>query len=204
MAVEGILVMGNLSPKPLHMISDWTRKSGPFGPPPVDLALLASDQDPAWCALAEIPFARNRVGMTHLQWHVPRVQQEEFVFDVWMRAPPGQRITQAVLIYLSAVTKLPLDDVYYPKLWENPSRASQYEKRYDAVITRLSCDVKALLPEDGVEWVHSRMEVRSLRNRRLDMIMTVRNVAGQVLMISNFMMAVHEFEQKSNASRSRI
>ncbi|TGJ82978.1 hypothetical protein E0Z10_g5806 [Xylaria hypoxylon] len=147
------------------------------------------------------------------------------VLDMWIRAASGERMTQAVLPYV--VDSFPLTVHAYlaaPELREllmgppsdrdrkpgssgknktsktnDRDEEGQIEARmslwFPTVVMNL--EVKAALPEEGVEWLNVRVTSKQIKDGRFDLDVLVRDVEGEIIALSHQVALILSMERNT-------
>ncbi|EAW11809.1 thioesterase family protein [Aspergillus clavatus NRRL 1] len=167
--------------------------SGPEGR--VDLqALGTSGRDEQWVRLAA-PFPLFRRATQHVEFFGPDpALGKPRVVDQWARFRPGGntqgRWTDEAVAFLADMFPMVLDGFDTAATeggGEAKDTATQKgpQARYWYPTVTLNIDFKKRLPADGVEWLYSRVQTRSVRNGRMDLDVTVLDAQGEVVALSN-------------------
>jgi hypothetical protein len=144
------------------------------------------------------------------------------VLDMWVNLASGERITQSALPFVvdsfphSLVTFLASSEIQ-KRMSAQKKPAKQAEKE-DAGAPKgvapergqpsaswwcptvaLNLEVKALLPEEGVEWLAVRVTSKQIRNGRLDIESVVRDAGGGLVAIGHQVLMV--VDMKRNMQR---
>lgn len=163
-------------------------------PPPVKLALLAQDRDAEWAAAGSMPFAGFRQATKKTQFYYPRRGQEHpRTADEWIRFRNGERWTNATLGYVADMWLMPIESFIARESAGGAGGAGAIEggqavkKRtanfwYPTV--SLNLDIKKPLPEDGVEWLFSRVETKQIKNGRMDLEVVIFDATGDIVALS--------------------
>ena len=64
----------------------------------------------------------------------------------------------------------------------------------------LSLDIKKRLPDEGVEWLFSRIEAKQIRNGRMDYQISILDEGGDLVALSNHVLLVVGLERNVNRS----
>lgn len=112
------------------------------------------------------------------------------VLDMWIRPESGERITQSTLVYV-------VDSFLYnlhtflgapelPKLTKVSRDTPRENQRTNLTFLTLvmNLEVKAALPEEGVEWLALRVLSKQIRNGIFDLDVLIRDVNGGIVATS--------------------
>ncbi|KAI0386720.1 thioesterase family protein [Hypomontagnella monticulosa] len=190
-------------------------------PPIPDFEVLKSkDADDKW-ERAKVPKSSYSVVRSLHNWCFYTPRQGPLtpgVLDMWIRSAGGERITQGALPYLAdsfpfnlhsflaspemrALLELPKDSEEEART--KGARAELSQKRaglwFPTVVMNL--EAKKTLPEEGVEWLNVRVTSKQIRDGRFDIEVMVRDLEGEMVMLSNQVAMIVEFG-RNTAKRS--
>jgi hypothetical protein len=161
-------------------------------PPPVNLALLAQDRDAEWVAAGSMPFAGFRKATQKTQFYFPRRgQRHPRVSDEWIRLRNGERWTNATLGYVADMWLMPIESFITKEsadgagVSEGGGAANKRTAKFWYPTVLLNLDIKKALPEDGVEWLFSRVETKQIKNGRMDLEVVIFDAAGDIVALSH-------------------
>lgn len=158
-------------------------------PPPVDLAKLKTDSDALW-RWSEVPFAKFRKATAQVKLHLPRAGPvQPNIVDEWICWSNGQNFTQTSIAFVSDM---------FPQIVENFKETNQ---AYWYPTLLLNLDIKKLLPAEGVKWLHVRVEMKQVKNGRMDLGIWVRDAAGELVALSNHVGFVLDASRNTAARR---
>ena len=163
-------------------------------PAPASLALLAEDRDPNWAAQGSMPFAGFRKASEKTQLYFPRGSgnADPRFADEWLRLRNGERWTNATLGYVADMWPMPVEAFITRESADGAAAEGEGEgdvkKRtakfwYPTVL--LNLDIKKPLPEEGVEWLFSRVAVKQIKNGRMDIEVVTLDADGDIVMLSH-------------------
>lgn len=158
-------------------------------PLPVDLALLKQGKDENWAQQGEMPFASFRKASQKTQFHFPRHgQSTRNTADEWVRLTTGENWTNATLGFLVDMFPMPVeaflhDDNPYDVKGSSGSRGKAAKFWYPTLL--LNIDIKKALPDEGVEWLFSRVVTKQIKNGRMDIEITILDEAEEVVALSH-------------------
>lgn len=197
-----------------------TTPAAALPPVPLDFAaLLANGSDDTW--------RKPRLPTTSVfsralrNWHffLPRAGTlAPGVLDVWMRTENGERITQGMLPYV--VDSFPYNLHWYLGAPEAVARLQAAREEEEEETTGrggdspkkdvraslwfptvvLNLEVKAALPEEGVEWLAMRVTSKQIKDGRFDLDVSVRDVDGKLLALSHQVALVLSLERNLKKS----
>jgi hypothetical protein len=160
-------------------------------PLPADLSRLVRDDDENWAQEASLPFAGFRKASEKTTFYFPRRGQTVMrMADEWVRLRNGERWTRASLGYVADMFPMPVE-AFITR--ENAAAAGDLEgdggKKsiakfwYPTVL--LNMDIKKPLPDEGVEWLFSRVAVKQIKNGRMDIEVVTMDAEGDIVMLSH-------------------
>ncbi|KAK2810353.1 hypothetical protein FQN50_003084 [Emmonsiellopsis sp. PD_5] len=166
----------------------------------VDLAKLARDGEDGQWREFEMAFGAVRKAAGHVQFFTSRTRQPGLV-EQWVRFRPYGKLgrwTDASLGYLVDMFPLMLEN-FDERPWEEGRGSGsgngngnggkgKVEKKapaswYPTVL--LNVDFKKKLPAEGVEWLYSRVQMKVMKNGRMDLDLVLLDEMGEVVALSN-------------------
>ncbi|KAH8815256.1 thioesterase-like superfamily-domain-containing protein [Xylogone sp. PMI_703] len=158
-------------------------------PPPVDFKALVENKDRHWAAGGKIPFAQFRKATMMTQFYFPRDGNKDPRFsDEWIRLATGEKWTNAALGYVADMWPMPVErfigsaDPYDANASEK-TKARIARHWYPTLV--LNLDFKKALPDEGVEWLFARVNVKQIKNGRMDLDIIIKDAEGDIVAISN-------------------
>ena len=89
----------------------------------------------------------------------------------------------------------------------NPSRKSKAAKFWYPTLL-LNIDIKKSLPEEGVEWLFSRVVTKQIKNGRMDIEITILDEGGEIVALSQHVALVvgteRNMAERKNGGASKI
>jgi hypothetical protein len=156
-------------------VSFDTGYSLPSPPPSVDLAKLAQDEDENWYFQKEMPFAKFRKASSRVKFHFPRKGQAlKSVADEWLCFRDGSNFTNTSIGFVVDM---------FPQIIESYRDQSQGPFWYPTLL--LNLDVKKALPPAGVKWLAIRVQLKKIRNGRMDLEVHVHDEGGDLVALSH-------------------
>lgn len=144
-------------------------------PPPVDLAKLERNEDPNWKLQDKMPFSNFRRASQKVKWHFPRKGQAlANLADEWLCFADGTNFTN---------TSVGLVADMFPQIVESYRDESQGPFWYPTLL--LNLDVKKALPPEGVKWLAIRVQLKQVKNGRMDLEVHVRDASGELVALSH-------------------
>jgi len=170
----------------------WKLQPAPL---PADLSKFDSDTDANWGERKQWPFADFRKATLNVRSWFPRAgQPASGVIDEWLALKNGENWTNESLG--SVVDTFPQiietyvlgDDPY--SIDNEKSAASKGEKKSGGVgfwypTVLLNLDVKKALPEEGVKYLHVRLQAKQIKNGRFDLEIVVLDEGGDLVALSH-------------------
>lgn len=113
-----------------------------------------------------------------------------FIADSWIRMGenyiPGSPYSNADMV---ATAKKQLDDGWYRREWnedfDETYAGSGYAGAYRWPTMNMSMEIRKLLPEEGVEWVFLRAEIKMMKDGRTTTEIVIRDADMDVIAISH-------------------
>ncbi|TAQ88974.1 hypothetical protein B7494_g2660 [Chlorociboria aeruginascens] len=210
-------VVGYLTNSNIHTetgVSFDTQHS--LSPPalPVDLSLLAQNQDKNWALKEQMPFAGFRKAVTKTEMYFPREgQRRNGTADEWLRFCNREQWTNTSLGFLCDIFPMPVEtflrgaDPYDVRNDREATIHSSKSKFWYPTLL-LNLDVKKVLPEEGVEWLFLRVNTKKIKNGRMDLEMEILDVGGEIVALSHHVAFVlsgaRNLAKRSTAKESMI
>jgi len=196
--VVGTLTQSNLATERGATFDTHWQASPPITPLSSP-AVLASDSDPLWQERREWPQPDFRKACTHVRTWFPRGgQAKPGLYDMWTRfRNPDERWTNASLGYLvdmfpQVLETFVLDGVdrYAPDF---DTRYSEQERKrilgkntaFWFPTLLLNLEVKKALPEEGEEFLFTRIQAKAIRNGRYDLEIVVLDGKREIVALSH-------------------
>ncbi|KAI2611898.1 thioesterase-like superfamily-domain-containing protein [Hypoxylon sp. NC1633] len=190
--VVGYLTQSNMDAESgLSLKTPWLLQPPP-PPPPVDFAaLLAGAEDANWIRdVIEMDAAKFRKISHRARTFLPREgQTTPGLIDEWLRLDSGERFTNESLGFVSD---------FFPLIIHELWRKEHPDKRvpgfwFPTVV--LNLDIKKALPRQGIEWLFVRVQVKNLRNGRMDFEVIILDEAGDIVALSHHVVLVVGMER---------
>ena len=164
-------------------------------PPKADLSKFDSDQDPNWGERRRWPYADFRKATLNVRSWFPRAGQPAAgVIDEWLSLKNGENWTNESLgsvvdTFPQVIETYILGDDPYSIDSEKSPASNDSEKKskvgfwYPTVL--LNLDVKKALPEEGVKYLHVRLQAKQIKNGRFDLEIIVTDEGGDLVALSH-------------------
>ncbi|KAI8966841.1 thioesterase-like superfamily-domain-containing protein, partial [Daldinia sp. FL1419] len=191
-------------------------------PPLPDFEALKSDGiDDTWIE-SKPPQPYNLVRSLQ-NWHlyVPREgAMTPGVLDMWIRLANGERITQGTLAYVADSSPVnlytflvapELRQALEARLNENANKAKPKRTEHEDVKEKnkprpllwlptvvMNLEVKKSLPEEGVEWLATRITSKQIKDGRFDLDMLIRDVGGETVALSYHVAMILSMERNTS------
>lgn len=160
-------------------------------PPSVDLEKLADDKDENWYRQTKMPFASFRKASQRVTWHFPRKGQAgKSLADEWLCFADGSNFTNSSIGFLADM---------FPQLVESHRDQSEGPFWYPTLL--LNLDIKKPVPPEGLKWVAVRVQMKQLRNGRMDLEVHVLDTDGDLLALSHHVGFVLDASRNTAARR---
>lgn len=161
--------------------------SGPDGS--VDLgALTRTGRDGVWERF-EVPLSSMRHATKHIEFFAPKasaIEANRGFVEQWVRFKPYGKLgrwTDASLGFLVDMFPMMLE-TFDEQPWDKGAKKQETQKFWYPTVL-LNVEYKKRLPEEGAEWLYSRVFTKVLRNGRMDLDIVVLDAAGEVVALSN-------------------
>jgi len=142
---------------------------------PVDIAKLEQDTDPNWARQKEMPFAKFRKASSRVQFHFPRVGHTvKSGADEWLCFSDGSNFTDTSIGFVADM---------FPQIIERHRDQKQGPFWYPTLL--LNLDIKKALPKEGVKWLQIRVEMKKIKNGRMDLEVFVHDAQGDLVALSH-------------------
>ncbi|GKZ38622.1 hypothetical protein AbraIFM66950_010956 [Aspergillus brasiliensis] len=173
-------------------VSSPAPAAGSKGDGSVDLATLAkTGRDGAWGKL-EPQHLKFRKATGQTEFYVPvelsegQRKERKMNAEQWVRFRPGgdvnARWTNEALVYLTDMFPTALNG--FDEAAAEASGGGGAKGLFWFPTVTLNIDLKQRLPEEGVEWLYSRVYTKMLRDGRTDLDVTVLDERGDVVALS--------------------
>ncbi|ORY11197.1 thioesterase-like superfamily-domain-containing protein [Clohesyomyces aquaticus] len=144
-------------------------------PPPVDLKKLEEDKDENWYRQGKMPFSTFRKASTRVQWHFPRSGQAlKSLADEWLCFTDGSNFTNTSIGFVADM---------FPQIIEDFRDEKQGPFWYPTLL--LNLDIKKVLPPEGVKWLAIRVQMKKIKNGRMDLEVHVHDAEGDLVCLSH-------------------
>jgi hypothetical protein len=157
----------------------------------VDLSKLEQDIDPNWVRQGEMPFAKFRKASNRVAFHFPRSGHAlKSGADEWLCFSDGTNFTNSSIGFVSDM---------FPQVIERHRDQTQGPFWYPTLL--LNLDIKKSLPAEGVKWLQIRVEMKQIKNGRMDLEVFVHDAEGELVALSHHVGFVLD-ASRNTASRS--
>jgi hypothetical protein len=144
-------------------------------PPPVDLAKLEEDKDENWKLQEMMPHSEFRKASVRVKWHFPRKGHVlTSVADEWLCFSDGSNFTNTSIGFVADM---------FPQIIEAYRDKSQGPFWYPTLL--LNLDIKKDLPPEGVKWLAVRVQMKKIKNGRMDLDVHVLDAEGDIVALSH-------------------
>ncbi|KAL6709784.1 hypothetical protein ACN47E_001213 [Coniothyrium glycines] len=144
--------------------------------PAADVSRLAHDTDALWARQPRMPFASFRKASAKVHFFFPRAgQPARAVADEWLCFADGRNFHDTALGFVADM---------FPQMIESWRREDARLGPFWYPTLLLNLEIKKLLPEEGVRWLHVRVQMKSVRNGRMDLEVLVRDALGELVALS--------------------
>lgn len=142
---------------------------------PADLAKLEQDTDPNWKREGEMPFAKFRKASNRVIFHFPRQGHAlKSGADEWLCFSDGSNFDNTSIGFVADM---------FPQVIERHRDQSQGPFWYPTLL--LNLDIKKSLPAEGVKWLQVRVEMKKIKNGRMDLEVYVHDAEGDLVALSH-------------------
>lgn len=143
--------------------------------PSVNLEKMEKGEDANWERQKEMPFAKFRKATTKVDFYFPRGGQKALASaDEWLCFSDGSNFTDSSIGFVADM---------FPQMVERFRDKSQGPFWYPTLL--LNLDVKKALPPGGVKWLQVRVEMKRVRNGRMDLEVFVHDAQGELVALSH-------------------
>lgn len=159
--------------------------------PTVDISKLEKNEDALWKPQGEMPFSKFRKASTKVAFHFPRAgQASTSKADEWLCFADGSKFTQTSLGFVVDM---------FPQIIESYRDKSQGPFWYPTLL--LNLDVKKTLPSEGVKWLQVRVQMKKIKNGRMDLEVFVHDTEGDLVALSHHVGFVLDASRNTSARR---
>ncbi|KAF1845673.1 uncharacterized protein K460DRAFT_312301 [Cucurbitaria berberidis CBS 394.84] len=159
--------------------------------PSVDLSKLDQGVDPNWIKIAELPYAKFRKATAKVVFHFPRDGQKALsTADEWLCWSDGTNFTNSSIGFVADM---------FPQIVESFRYEGQGPFWYPTLL--LNLDIKKSLPQEGVKWLQIRVEMKRIKNGRLDLEVYVHDAEGDLVALSHHVGFVLDASRNTAARR---
>lgn len=166
---------------------------------PADLpTLLSTGADANWKRRESEPFPNFRRAAKHVRFHLMKrrpVNLPRSIGDQWVHFFPNEqrgKWTNDSLGFVVDMFPQIVESYVNPAVEEASRRGQDVGKvmkneptaKYWYPTLSLNLDVKKLLPEEGVDWLFTRVRARAIRNGRFDLDVEVRDADDDLVALS--------------------
>lgn len=143
--------------------------------PTVVLSKLENGTDEHWYSPGQMPFHEFRKASQKVKWHFPRAgQPSKNVRDEWLCFSDGSKFTNTSIGFVADM---------FPQIVEDWRDKTQGPFWYPTLL--LNLDVKKALPEEGVKWLGVRVQMKKIKNGRMDLEVQVIDEEGELVALSH-------------------
>lgn len=143
--------------------------------PPVDLGQLDHDNDANWEMLKVYPFAKFRKATQKVKFFFPRKEKViQGVADEWLCFSDGSNFNNSSIGFVADM---------FPQIVESFRDKSQGPFWYPTLL--LNLDIKKSLPPQGVKWLGVRVQLKKVKNGRMDIDVQVHDEEGDLVALSS-------------------
>lgn len=143
--------------------------------PTVDLSKLEQDADANWKRQGKMPFSNFRKASNRVFFHFPRNGQATKRFaDEWLCFSDGSNFNDSSVGFVADM---------FPQIIESFRDKSQGPFWYPTLL--LNLDVKKSLPPGGVKWLQVRVEMKKIKNGRMDLEVFIHDAEGDLVALSH-------------------
>ncbi|KAH8731356.1 thioesterase-like superfamily-domain-containing protein [Phaeosphaeriaceae sp. PMI808] len=158
----------------------------------VDLAKLELDTDPNWKHQDEMPYAKFRKASSKVEFYFPRKGQTyQSGADEWLCFSDGSNFNNTSLAFVADM---------FPQIIESFRNEKQGPFWYPTLL--LNLDIKKSLPPEGVKWLQIRVEMKKVKNGRMDLEVFVHDAEGDLVALSHHVGFVLD-ASRNTAGRSK-
>lgn len=163
-------------------------------PPTPDFAALKENRDPNWARFefpggSPLSYARC---LQNVVYHDPRGgQPAKTIIDKWLRPASDEKWTASSLAFVSDCYPYVVE-AHRPTKEEAEEKARWGESIPFSPNTRfwyptivLNLEIKKALPEEGVEWLHLRVQSKQIKDGRFDLEVLLVDEHGDLVAISH-------------------
>jgi hypothetical protein len=146
-------------------------------PPPltVDLKKLEQEQDENWYKQGKMPFSNFRKASQKVDWHFPRNGQlRKSLADEWICFADGTNFTDTSIGFVADM---------FPQIIEFYRDKEQGPFWYPTLL--LNLDIKKALPPEGVKWLQVRVQMKRIKNGRMDLEVFVHDADDDLVALSH-------------------
>lgn len=160
-------------------------------PLPVDLNKLEQNADPNWKWQDKMPFADFRKASNRVKWFFPRTGHAlPNTRDEWLCFADGTSFTNSSIGFVADM---------FPQIVESYRVQSQGPFWYPTLL--LNLDVKKTLPKEGCKWLAIRVQMKQVKNGRMDLDVHVYDEHGDLVALSHHVGFVLSAERNIAARR---
>jgi hypothetical protein len=142
---------------------------------PVDLKMLENDTDPNWKRQGEMPFSKFRKASNRVTFHFPRSGHAlNCGADEWLCFSDGSNFNNTSIGFVADM---------FPQVIERHRDQKQGPFWYPTLL--LNLDIKKSLPEEGVKWLQVRVNMKKVKNGRMDLEVFVHDAEGDLVALSH-------------------
>ena len=162
-----------------------------YPPPAVDLAKLAEDKDGNWFYDPYRPFAKFRKASNRVMFHFPRRGQPlKTLADEWLCFRDGSNFTNTSLGFVVDM---------FPQLIEEHLDPKDGPYWYPTLL--LNMDIKKALPKEGAKWLTVRVQLKKVKNGRMDLDVHVHDESGELVALSHHVGFILSATRNTSARR---
>ena len=159
--------------------------------PPVDLAKLDLGTDANWMWWEKMPFPKFRKASQRVKFHFPREgPKTRNMADEWLCWADGTNFTNTSIGFVADM---------FPQIIERYRDKSQGPFWYPTLL--LNLDVKKSLPPEGAKWLQVRVEIKKIKNGRMDLEVHILDAEGDLVALSHHVAFVLDASRNLAARR---
>ncbi len=158
---------------------------------PVDLDKLSVNADPNWIWCETMPHPFFRKAGQRVRFHFPRDgQKKQNIADEWLCLADGTNFTDTSIGFVADT---------FPQIPERYLTEKKGIFWYPTLL--LNLDIKKRLPVEGTKWLHVRVEMKKIKNGRLDLEVHIFDAEGDLVAQSNHVGFVLDASRNVSARR---
>jgi len=161
--------------------------------PPVDFAKLKENKDENWVQWSDMPLIKFRKAAAKVKWHLPRKgQPHKSITDEWLCFSDGTRFNQSSLGFVADM---------FPSIVETYKPKGSGANWYPTLL--LNMDIKKALPAEGVEWLSARVQMKQVKNGRMDIDLQIHDMEGDLIAVSHHVALILDASRNTAARTTK-